>query len=240
MRRVLGPLLVMAVALAVAASALGSAPPKHVRNSIVAAALAQKSVHWTSTYTADQYGRESYTTYVNANSGRQTLTSPGCYLGAPRGSVRLRLVHHTVYVNGNVCGLVYALKLSQARAETYAGHWISVPRRAKPKGLYRRMADGLTLASVVRDVAIWPAYLKLRSSSQRSHGKRFVVLRGTSASQSTCTWELRARGAGEPLPVAFSTGVPSQWSVTHFSKWNKPVHVRAPAHSISITTVRGS
>jgi len=231
MRRVVGLLLVMTVTVAVVGSALAARSPAKVRKAIIAAALAQKSVHWTGRYVT------TYAANVKAGSGTERITVPYCYPGAPRGSVRLRLVHDTEYVKGNVCGLVYALKLSQPQAKTYVGRWISVPRRGN--GRFPWLASGMTLGSVVREITNWPAYLKLHLSTQTSHGTRRLVLLGTCTGQSGA-WELRARASRKPLPVGFSTGLPTYGSETHFSRWNKPVHVPVPASSTPIATVRAS
>ena len=238
MRRVVGLLLVMTVAVAVVGGALAAKSPAKVRNAIIAAALAQKSVHWTGKYVASPAATTTYAADVAARSGMERITVPGCYPGAPRGSVRLRLVHDTVYVKGNVCGLVYALKLSQTRATAYAGQWISVPHRGSEHRRFHWLVGGMTLGSVVREITHWPAYLKLQLSTQRSHGTRRLVLRGTCAAPQTGSWELRARASRKPLPVAFSTGLPTDGSETHFYRWNRPPHVRVPASSTPIATVR--
>lgn len=238
MGRCVGSLLVMTVAVVVVSGALAARPPKTVRTSIAKAALAQKSVHWTGKYVTSAGATTTYSADVKASSGLERITVPGCYPGAPRGSVRLRLVHDTEYVKGNVCGLTYALKLSQTRAKTYVGKWISVPRRGKGHSRFHWLAGGMTLGSVVRDITRWPANLKLHLSTQRSNGKRRLVLQGT-CPDPTSSWELTARASRKPLPVAFSTGLPTDGSDTHFSRWNKRVHVPAPARSTPIAAVRG-
>lgn len=239
MRRVAGLALVMTAAVAVAGGALAATSPAKTRNAIVAAALAQKSVHWTGKYVTSSGATTTYEAGVKAGSGLERITVPGCYTGAPRGSVRLRLVHDTMYVNGNVCGLVYALKLSQARSQAYAGKWISLRHRGSERRRFNWLAGGMTLGSVVREITRWPSYLHQHVSTQTSHGTRHLVLRGTCSAPQTGSWELMARAGGKPLPVAFSTGQPTDGSETHFSRWNTPVHVRVPARSIPIATVRG-
>jgi hypothetical protein len=230
--------LVVTVACAVVGGSLAARSPKAVRTSIAKAARAQKSVHWTGKYVTGAGATTTYVTDVNASSGLERITVPACYASAPRGSVRLRLVHGTEYVKGNVCGLRYALKLSQTRAKKYVGKWISVPRRGKGHMRFRWLAAGMTLGSVVREITVWPASLKLHLSTQRSNGKRRLVVQGTWGDPKTA-WELRARAGHKPLPVAFSTGLPTNGVQTHFSRWNKPVHVHAPARSTPIATVRG-
>jgi len=239
MRRFSGLALVLAVAGAVVGGALAAKSPSNVRASIAAAALKQKSVHWTGTYVTSAGATTTYAADVKARSGLERITVPGCYAASPRGSVRLRLVHDTEYVKGNVCGLVYALKLSQTRAKAYVGKWISVTRHGSERRRFNWVANGMTLGSVVRDITNWPSYLTLHVSTQTSNGKRHLVLRGTCTAPQTGSWELRARASGKPLPVSYANGLPTDGSETHFSRWNKPVHVHAPMSATPIAKVRG-
>jgi hypothetical protein len=209
--------------------------------SIAAAGRAQKSVHWTARYSADIYGTVTYTANVNAHSGTQQVVGPGCYAGAGEW-FRLVFVHHVVYAKGDVCGLMDYdhLDLTEAQAQQYAGQWILVPRRGAERGRYLSLVRGLTLASIVHS-ATTPKYAKL-TVFRRFHGAR-LVLRGTPGwVQDGRFWELRARANGRRLPVAMHWGggccAPPTGEM-HFSKWNEPVHVHAPAHSVAIATVRG-
>jgi hypothetical protein len=81
MRRVAGLLLIAAVAVAGAASALASRSPRAVRRSIVRAALAQKSVHWKMSFS--NLWSNTRVADVSADAAREHVTFDW---GGPGGS----------------------------------------------------------------------------------------------------------------------------------------------------------
>src|SRR5438046_1601887 len=103
MRRGVFLALVLAAAVVTAAAALAAASPRAVRASIVAAALAQKSVHWHQVVDGEEMS--TIDADVNADSGRERNTFQALD-GNPPGTVRIRLVDQTVYVQGDANGLV--------------------------------------------------------------------------------------------------------------------------------------
>ena len=224
MRRIVSLVLVSAAAVGTAAVALASSSPKAVRASIVVAALAQKSVHWTST--SNGHGTVTRTADVNADSGTEQATFDGA-------AVQIRLVDDTAYVQGDVVGLQLSLYLTQAQATQYAGQWISIP---KGDELYAQTADGLTLASIVHDAT---PQGKLKLVSTKAHGTRLLVVRGRRGKQIGLTRSsLAAHASGTLLPVTFSNGGVDHSLRGLFSKWNEPGSVQAPSSSTPIATVR--
>lgn len=212
-----------------AAPSASAHTPKGVLASIVTAALAQKSVHWTGTDARDLYGTGHSATDVNGNSGAERLT----YYGKV---IRFLLVHHTVYVKGARILLEDKLHLTEAQAKHFAKRWISIPRGDK---LYAQLSSGLTLASIVHDVTHdLTKQGKLKVRRRTSRGARLLDVRGTTR-QSVFVYDLTARASGRPLPVAFSFSEVAGGSSARFSRWNEPVNVQAPASSTPITTVRG-
>jgi len=252
----------LAIVLAVCAplSACGSSSPRLPKEvaPIVAAALAQKSVHYTLTVTA-QGNTTTGNADVTADSGTERLTLPGGDV------VETRLAHDTVYLRGGFTGLLYLLRscpyefvncqdptAAQLRqAGKYAGRWISIPKGDRA---YGGLARYLTLGSVVRHLT---PRRELKSSIRESHGTRLRVLRGELEGDLVRPANLTVRASGEPLPVAFSRVVvrgPGCDGFNHcdrggdelyrssgrFTKWNEPMHVEPPAHSTPIATVRAS
>ena len=139
MRRIVTPAIVLAICAPLSACGSSKKSPHTLRGRIVAAALAQKSVHWTQTVSG--YG-EPVTDRgdVNADSGRERV--PDGYGGV----VEIRLVNDTVYFRGGYEGGI-SLGLTAAQADRYAGRWISVSRGYRP---YRALADSLTFGWIVR------------------------------------------------------------------------------------------
>jgi len=227
MRRIVAVVLVAAAAITTAAVLLteSSARESSARDRIVTAALAQKSAHYTRTVSADMIGTFTSTADVNADSGAALQR----WFGG--GTVRIRLVNGTVYVQAYGAG-IHQIDLTPAQERRYVGRWISITRKGDEQ-LYDYYADGLTLASIVHDVT--PSGT-VESSVKTSNGTRFLVVRGTGRPEAR---DLTATATGTPLPVLFSSGptVGGDWG--RFGRWNEPVHVRVPAHSIPITTVRG-
>lgn len=160
-------------------SACGSASPpspKDVRASMVAAALAQKSVHYVENIEVDMDGTTTITADVTADSGIAQETSPDY------GSAELRLANDTVYVKGDATALEYYVPdLPHAEAEGYWGKWISIP---KGGALYAAASDGLTLASIVHNVGadLLPKLvdkLPARFSREINPSGEFTVTSGT-------------------------------------------------------------
>ena len=235
MRRIVTLAIVLAVCASL--SACGSSSPsavpsssKSVLASVVAAALAQKSVHWTSSGYGENEGIWTWTADVGTNSGTERGVQ------SRRGTVQIRLVQNTVYVRGSFWQLMRTAGLSEPEARYYARRWITIPRGDSE---YGRVADGLTLGSIVRDVTCdtWRG-TKLRMVRKKSHGTRFLFFRRTLPKSDGQECRLTARASRTPLPVSSVFSGLGHGSSLHFSKWNEPVHVTAPASSTPIATVR--
>jgi hypothetical protein len=239
MRRVV--MVVFVLSVGVALSACGSSSPKSPRSPkavsalIVAAALAEKSVHWEELSRQDMEWPVKLISDVSADSGMQRLIfAPGT---RSVGKAEERLVDNVAYVRGDAVGLEDALYLSPARAKNYAGRWISIQRG---DALYPPTADGLTLSSIVDDVT--PSGTPLKLVRRKAHGTPLIVVQADAHSLKFrgLPGSLSATADGEPLPVAAWQGGVGSEASTSFSKWNEPLSVRAPASSTPIAIVRGS
>jgi hypothetical protein len=230
------------VAVCALLSACGSSAlsrPTAVDASIVAAALKQKSVHWTEVDAGCPIRRSSD---VEAHSGTEHVTFYCSASPRPKGEAQIVLVDHVVYVRGDPGGLGYTLHLTYAKARKYAARWISIPKGSGP---YSRMADGLTLASIVHNDD--PARLGMLTVERKQ--SRETELLGVVGSNSVCTppdphcgptATLTARANGDRLPVTFtSSGCAGCVFTDTFSKWNEPVRIQVPARSMPVATVCG-
>jgi hypothetical protein len=210
--------------------------PTGVVASIVAATVAQKSVHVTETYSADLVGTATYTIDATRDSASERVEYDG--------TTHIRLVNGTVYLQGAARSLAFCLPnaclgLTKAQARHYAGRWISI---AKGDKLYHRLAHGLTLASIAHDLTAEQGF-HLKVLRKKSHGRRLLEVRGTTRRDTVGAYELKARATGTPLPLAFSVdpvGALMVFDRGRFSTWNEPVQVTAPKDAVPIATVRRS
>ncbi len=212
--------------------------PKGVLASIAAAALSQKSVHFSESFAADLYGTDHRTFDVSAHSGTELIT----YYGS---KMRMLLVDHTVYVRGDaglLSGTYYSpgLDLTRAQVRRYAGKWISIPKGDKD---YAGLAAGLTLGSIVLGITPESGFhLKLKALRTKSR-TRLLEVQGTPGPETVGSYDLRARGTGTPLPVSFfvdPAGMNMVFYNATYSRWNEPVNLQAPANSTPISTVLAS
>ena len=233
MRRIVTLAIVLAACASL--SACGSSSPSSplaVRASIVAAALAQDSVHLNELAT-DAVISARWASDVNAHSGKQRLTLKGGTFGG--GEAEVLLVNDTLYVRGNPSGLRYTLYMTGPQSRRYARQWISIPKGDR---LYAETAAGLTLPSIVHNLT---PQGKLKLVRRNSPATRLLAVTGAGRGDAPSV-SLSARASGDRLPVAYSEIVAPYGHTRDgsFSKWNEPVSVHAPADATPITIVRGS
>jgi hypothetical protein len=232
-RRLASIVLVVAAAAGAATVAYAAQSPNALRASILAAARAQHSVHWSA---KDVVGNVLVTSGadVTADAGIQRVHFQ---LGTQKSRVEIVVINDTAYVQGDATGLELNLGLTKAQATQYAGQWISIPKGDK---LYATTSEGDTVGSLVD--AITP-HGRLSSIATKVHGARVIGVRGISGTGKKKTAEvLVTRATGKRLPIESDSFTPGTGYADHttFSKWNEPVHVQAPASSTPIATVRGA
>jgi hypothetical protein len=232
MRRMGVLAIVVAVLAGVAAVALAAQSPRALRNSIVAAARSEHSVHWEGD---DIVGgaRVSTGADVNATEGAQQVTF---YLGKTKAHITIRVVDHTAYVKGDALGLRLNLDLTSTQASKYAGQWISIPKTDK---LYAGTAQADTLGSLISSIV---PHGRLKAFSAKVHGLRVIGVRSVHGKGKKKTLQiLGARARGKRLPIEEDELTPGMKTISHttLSRWNETVRVTAPAQAVPISTVRG-
>jgi hypothetical protein len=229
----MGVLAIVAAVLAGgAAVALAAQSPRALRNSIVAAARGERSVHWQAD---DIVGSARLTSGadVNANEGVQHVTF---YLGKTRAHITIRVIDHTAYVKGDALGLRLNLNLTSTQASKYAGQWISIPKTDR---LYAGTAQADTLGSLITSIV---PHGRLKAFSAKVRGLRVVGVRSVHGKGKKKTLQiLDAKARGKRLPIEEDELTPGMKVISHtaLSRWNEPVHVTAPAQAVPISTVRG-
>ena len=229
----IGVLVLLAMTAVVAASvALAAQSPKAVRNSIVAAARGEHSVHWQGTDIDGGVGLSTGAD-VTADEGVQQVTF---HLGGHTAHVAIRVIDDTAYVKGDAVGLRLNLGLTSAQASKYAGQWISIPKTDKR---YAATADADTLGSLISSM-VPPGHLK--TFSAKLHGLRVVGLESVHGKGKKRTVQtLVARSHGKRLPIEADEVAPGAKTLgrTVLSRWNEAVTVQAPPTAVPISTVVG-
>lgn len=232
MRRVGILVVVVAVSVGVAATALAAQSPKALLASIRAAALAQQSVHYVNrnlvgnasfTFTGDvaaDRGIQHITIKVGKKSGRETIVVAG----------------GTSYVRGDAFALYGLERLKPSQTSKYAGQWISIPSTDK---LYESVAADVTLGSFIHNHLT--AHGTLKALAATIKGTKVIGVRmvwGTGKKRTAAI--IDARATGKPLPLEQDLIAPGQQALARvaLSRWNESVSVQAPASAVPVATVR--
>ncbi|HEY2353659.1 MAG TPA: hypothetical protein VGH79_02005 [Gaiellaceae bacterium] len=235
MRRIAILALVTAALVVSAAAALAAQSPKALRAKIVAAGLAQHSVHWVMKVKNRPPG--PFFTFISdagTDQGSQRLTLK---VGSNSAHLTVELVDQTVYVKGDEAGLIDLQGLTGSQAHAYAGKWISIPKGDKD---YADAADGLTISTLMHDSEPHGLLAIVRG---KTNGKHFVGVSGTTGTgKRRLVTVLYAPAHGKKRPLKTVSTAPSDKKFSNstvFSKWNETVAVTAPESSTPIATVRG-
>jgi hypothetical protein len=215
---------VVACAIAAVGSALAATSPSALRAAILRAELVKRSVHYvTRTSEAGMKARE--VADVGAGRGIQRISFSK---GGKTGHVTEIVVPGKAYLRGDASGL-RALGFPASVASGYAGKWVSIPPSSS---LYAPSARDVTIDSFVRD-GVPESQLSLVSGTVG--GKAMRGLRGTAPEGGILT--VYVPESGPPLVVQgteVETGAHASRGRVILSRWNEPVHVQAPVHSVPI------
>jgi hypothetical protein len=205
---------------ALAAPAAASVSPDRLVSSALAAARAQRSVHYvtaavSSTVSVRMVGDAA----LDRGIQRITYSKAG-----KSGHVTVLVVANTAYVRGDFFALASYMGFSRAAATRYAGRWIKVPHTARG---YPTVSEAVRLRSTIKEIALPSPRVALPESVL--NGQRVIGVRNTSmVSGHRVTTTLYVRAAGLRLPVAEETRASGTRISVTFSKWNQPVNVSAP------------
>jgi hypothetical protein len=212
---------------ALAGPAGASAPPDRLVSSALAAARAQRSVHYvvaavSSTVNVRMVGDAAL------DRGIQRIT----YRRAGKtGQVTVLVVANTAYVRGDAFALASYMGFSGAAATRFAGRWIKIPHTAPS---YPTVSEAVRLRSTIKEITLPRPRVALPESVL--NGRRVIGIRNTSmASGHRVTRTLYVRAAGLRLPVAEVTRDGGNRISVTFSNWNQPVNVSAPTGATLIS-----
>jgi hypothetical protein len=204
--------------------------PSKVLASIVAAAHAKRSVHYTSVgnYAA---AAVSFVADAGVDRGIQHIT----YRNSGRtGHVTVIVTANTAYIRGDAFTLANYLGFKSTPAVSYAGRWVRFPHTDRS---YAVIAAGVTLSSLVDEIALGGQLS--RAPVTNIGGQRVLAVRGTaSSSKGTIVSTVYAAAAGPPLPVKQITTRGTLSLSMSFSLWNERIDLAAPRASVAISVVR--
>lgn len=206
----------------------GQPSATHLYASALSGARAESSVKWTSV-TGDKNGHSTVSSIAGTISGKQTVTLSG----GLSGHLDLVLTDGVVYARGDHDGLYLSLNLTDTAATQEANQWISIPSSSP---IYSAEADGLTIKSVVADLAIRGPLTE--TPTRRIDHQLALGVKGKKGPMSgipalDCT--LYVSHGNAPLPIRESLASYRGTSfVISFSHWNSPVTVNPPPTSVPI------
>lgn len=196
------------------------------------AASSQDSVHYVSVSSAPGHTIRIVADVATKEGIQQiTVTDHG-----KTGHITAMVAGRFAYTRGDASAMRVYWGFTQAEATKYAGQWIEVPSWHKA---YPSVADDLTFPSFLSH--LFPAQKNL--SLVRAPMQGLVGVHGTVSGTggATAGTTILAPVQGEPLPVKQTAKSSGQLGagVLTMSAWGEPVHVSAPANTVSIIKVIG-
>jgi hypothetical protein len=226
-------MLVVAAAALATGVALAARSPQQWRAAMLHAASSQHSVHYVSVSTEPGV-KNLQVSDVGPGRGIQriTVTKHG-----RSGPATVLIVGHIAYIRGNTFTLHDYFPFTKKQAKKYSGTWISIPPSSPA---YSAVAADATFASFLSDLLPRKDLSVVRATIA---GRKAVGVRGIVRQQQGAKLieTVYAPASGTPLPYAERVavvGLRGTGSV-RMSRWNEPVHLKAPKHAVPISAVLG-
>jgi len=209
---------------------------KALVTSAVAAAKAQKSVHFVEWASA---GKQSVSVIgdVSPTTGQQTITVRD---GSSVGHVEGLFAEGQVYFRGDAYGLGSYLGMPTALARKYVNRWIAF---SKSDSGFAQTAKQFTVAGPLSEIDLTGKLSRLTTTT--IDATPVMVVKGRTNALSSKgrsgSGTLYVTSDGTRLPVRFTgTGRETAGSSTgrvDFSRWGEPVNVKPPAGAIPASKV---
>ena len=224
MARVAAVGAIVAAAAVLAAVALAAQSPKALRDSMFAAAGAQRSVHYVS------YSRTRDKVAIVGDAGRTSGIQHIRYAyGHRSGHAKIIVAKNTAYVHGDAFTLHGFLEFPKKQAARYANVWVRVPQQSH---LFASLAEAVTLPSLLAQ--IYPKR-NVERVTRKANGPQLVGVRGTTRHHGIPFVEaVYAVAGGKPLPIAELEIAPTAGfrASTAMGRWNEPLHIGIPRHAV--------
>jgi hypothetical protein len=224
----LGLLVAVALGFSMPATVFAAVSPAKVLASILAAARAERSVHYVSA-TSIGVVRIHMVGDAGATKGIQHITFRK---GTQMGHITVIVSANTAYVRGDAFTLVNFMGFKAAAAVKNEDIWVRIPPTDTH---YSIVAAGVTLPLAIAELELAPV---ARVAATKIGGQQVIGVKGTtrSATGQPAQATLYGRAAGPPLPVQDVVSQGSARATVTFSNWNGPIHVATPTGAVPIAT----
>jgi hypothetical protein len=213
-----------ALVLLFAATAAAATSPAGVYRAAIAAAGAQKSVHYVSTSSIGG-NRETIVGDAGRERGIQRISFAH---GGTTGHVTVIVTTTAAYVRGDAFTLRNYMGLTSAQVSQYAGRWFSVK---PPTVEYAVIAEAVRMRSFVNELTMAGPYTAVPATTLGGHSVTGVRSKVTHAGK-TATVTLYVAG-GSSLPVVQVVDGSSGKVTTTLTRWNEQVAVVAPHGAVA-------
>lgn len=231
MGRVVVLVVILAAAAAGAVAAVAGNSPKALRAAIFAKARQQHAVHYVELGAA----RGLSQTMVGDVAATRGVQRVKFAIGGRRGRFTVLVVKRIAYLRADRFTLHVYFGFTAAQAARDHGRWISVrPGNSR----YKDLASSVTLPSFLHDIYPGAPLALVRS---KIGGRTVTGVRGTNREPGVRFVEALFPDA-KLRPLGVSDVEPSKGflDAIRISRWNEPVHVKAPANAVPIASVQAS
>lgn len=219
-------IFVVAAAALAAAAAFAAQSPKALRRSMFAAARQQHSVHYVEVGVAQS--QDLHQRMVGDVAGGRGIQRVSFRISGKKGHFTVRVVKRIAYLRADIVALHDYFGFSGAQSAHFRGHWVAI---RPSSSLYKPLASSVTLPSFLRDIYPRKPLALVRS---KIHGRRITGVRGLNREPGVHFIEaVYPDRKLRPLEVADYDPKQAFVDGIEISRWNEPVHVKAPAHSVS-------
>lgn len=219
----------MMLVLLMPAAVSASISPAALLASIVAAARAERSVHYVNVGALGAT-RVGIVGDAGVAQGVQRIT----YRKAGKsGHVTVIVSSNSLYFRGDAFTLVNYMGFKAIPAAKYAGTWVLIPHTDTD---YSTVAAGVTLSSAIDQLTLSKPLSGVRGTTIK--GYRVVGVRGKVpfATGVTATATLYARASGKPLPVKQVVNQTNARLTVTLDGWGEHIHVTPPHKAVPIST----
>lgn len=163
---------------------------------------------------------------VSRTAGIQRISYRG---GGRSGKATVVVVGGNAYLRGDAFTLTAFMGFNGSAASKYVNVWVEVPGRDRH---FAAVSAGVVLRSAIAQVEMVAPFRALAPTVVS--GQKALAVAGVTPGNQPVPVVFYARATGPHLPLGAVSTSPGYATSIFFSRWNEPVPVSRPAHSVSI------